>query len=90
MCNRPALFNRNLPSNKKSRAPNPIVTLQVSGESAQSSEADFSSHNPVFEQEFVFKITSALSDNLTLKVNTDVQIVGVTDNKSFINDIRNT
>ena len=47
-------------------------------------------HNPVFEQEFVFKVTSALSDNLTLKVTTDVQIVGVIDNKSFINDIRNT
>ena len=55
------------------------MTLQVSGESAQSSEADFSSHNPVFEQEFVFKVTSALSDNLTLKVSArdvlDVQIV---------------
>ena len=25
-------------------------------------------HNPVFEQEFVFRVTSALSDNLTLKV----------------------
>ena len=66
------------------------MTLQVSGESAQSSEAEFSSHNPVFEQEFVFKVTSALSDNLTLKVNTDVQIVGVTNNKSFINNVRNT
>ena len=61
-------FFRNLPRNKKGRAPNPVVTLQVSGESAQCSGAVMCSHNPVFEEEFVFRVTSALSDNLTLKV----------------------
>ena len=62
------LFFRNLPRNKRGRAPNPVVTLQVSGESAQCSGAVMCSHNPVFEEEFVFRVTSALSDNLTLKV----------------------
>ena len=62
------LFFRNLPRNKRGRAPNPVVTLQVSGKSAQCSGAVMCSHNPVFEEEFVFRVTSALSDNLTLKV----------------------
>ena len=62
------LFDRNLPRNKRGRAPNPVVTAQVSGEQAQSTEAVMCNHNPVYEQEFVFRVTSALSDNLTLKV----------------------
>ena len=63
-----AHFDRNLPRNKKGRAPNPVVTLQVSGENVQSTEPVLCNHNPVFEQEFVFRVTSTLSDNLTLKV----------------------
>ncbi len=58
---------KNLPNNKTNRAPNPAMTLQVSGEPVQCSEQVLCCRDPVYEQEFRFRVTSAESDNLTIK-----------------------